>query len=285
MKSLVLEPSYQPFSLKAKQTLVGYDLKTVCQQLSNSPLDVEGAERRSQYQYRFPSPPNIAPLLIDEAIKFPISLKSALQTAALYQGMDWGKQLTRCIISGNFFHQYVKLLLTELIPLAFNARLVPDITVNNLIIKVSQGMPISIQLQNLNGTSVQPLHPRFKVAPTQYIFYRRLVFSLLEYNLKVLVAELLEISNEKPEVLWDYAIETILDVINTLPDTENIKRKAQQFLLINELDPQDRIISLTPNCDSTPLANSGIIYLKRKCCKNFKKGNRCFNCPGSKNNR
>lgn len=246
-----------------RQQVNTFDLESACQQLKLMPDDITGAMRRSNRQYPFPLLVQGMPLFVDEALKFPINLNSVLQTAALYQKLNWEETLDRQIAIGEFFRHYVKGLVEHSLPLFVINHFALDLSAANLVATVAQGVPTGIQLRSLQPVSIENFG-----------------LILLEHNLKPLVIQLSEISGEKAEIFWDYAIETIFDLLVNLPVDSKTKQKTRHSILIGELDSFDQLISLT-TCEQNDdiFDRSGIIYLKKKCCKSYRKGSRCKSCP------
>lgn len=268
------------------QQLRTFDLPAVRRHLQAASFDLVGAAGRSQQQYRFPALTGGAPLLIDEGLRFPVSLTTALQTAAMYQGLDWEKASSRRVVAAEFFRLYCEGLLGEAVGLAVERQLGLDLALSNLVVTVGRGLPTSFQARDLGGYT-GPTFPQpdeassFKAVPIQTDFYAQFIADLLATNLRPLVAKLVELCEVKPEVLWDYAIETLLGLLDNL----NADDAARASLLVHELDPGEQLVSpLQFQFLGTPeqLHFGGTIYVKRKCCEKFKKDKRCSSCPGNK---
>ncbi len=274
----------------AGQMLVACDVQAVSRHLQTAPYDLSGAARRSQHQYRFPAQLAGGPLLIDEGLRLPVSLGTALQTAAMYQGLNWSEPVTRRYIAGEFFRQYTEMLLKETVGLAVVRQVGLNLAATNLVIGLLRGAPTGLQLRRLGGAVgpafAQPAEgSNFEAASTTLDFYAQFFNGLLEHNLRPLVAKLVEASQVKPDVLWDYAIEAMLSALDNLALTEPILAQARTALMIEELHPGDRLVPSSGPATLTPgalLLGGGTIYLKRKCCEKFKKKDRCSNCPGNR---
>ena len=262
------------------QQLVGYDLAAATHYLHVAPYNLVGMAARSQRRYKFPAMVAGAPfVLVDEGLGFPVSLLTALQTAAMYQGMNWNEPITRRYMAGEFFRQYTEILLKEAIGLLVEQELGLNLAAGNLVVEVLRGVPTGLKVRKLGGVA-GPAFPQpgqgsdFAPVPTSLACYRQFSVDLLEHNLRPLVAKLVELCQVKPDVLWDYAIEALLAAL----DNHELDEPARQALMPEELNPGDRL--LQPACFSpAQLLAGGTIYLKRRCCEKFKKKERCSNCP------
>lgn len=272
----------------AQQQLVAYDLQAANRYFEMARYDLRGAAERSKQPYRFPAMAGGTPLLVDEGLKLPVSLATALQTSAMYQGMNWEQPITRRYIAGEFFRQYVNLLLKEAVNLVARRQVSLDVSLPNLVIRLGRGVPSSIQMRRFSG-AVGPAFPQpdqnsnFTALPTDQAFYQHFVTTLLTENLRPLVEKLVEISRAKAEVFWDYAIEAMLAALDSLA---YLATEIRPFLLIEELNPGDRVRQAAPvtTTPGKPLGLGVTLYLKRRCCEKYRKDSRCSNCPGLKGN-
>lgn len=263
------------------QQLVAYDLPAATRYLHLAPYDLVGMATRSQRRYKFPAMVSGGPfVLVDEGLGFPVSLLTALQTVAMYQRMNWNEPVTRRYMAGEFFRQYTEILLKDAIGLLVERELGLNLAAGNLVVEVLRGAPTGLKVRKLSGV-VGPAFPQpgqgsdFAPVPTTLACYQQFITNLLEHNLRPVVAKLVELCQVKPDVLWDYAIEALLAVLDSL----EIDEAARQALLVEELNPGDRL--LQPACFSpSQLLAGGTIYLKRRCCEKFKQKERCSNCPG-----
>lgn len=264
----------------ARQQLSACDLPAVCHFLQTRPLETLAALERTRQQYRFPAQSAGLPLLVDEGLRFPVSLSTALQTSAMYQKLNWDEPVTRRYLAAEFFRKYTELLLKESVKLALTRQIGPDLALGNLVIVVSRGEPSALQIRQVGGL-LGPAHLQ-AVLPSRFglalDFYPKFVALLLEHNLRPMVEKLIEISRAKPDVLWDCAIEAML---NALDGLETVTPEISQLLLVEELDPGERTLApASASACATTLQRGQVIYLKRRCCEKFKRKSRCSNCPG-----
>jgi len=283
--------SFSSGTFLAGQALVAYDLQAVSHYLRTISItshDLAGLAPRSQRRYSFPALAVGAPLLIDSSLKLPLSLAAALQTAAMYQGLGWNEPSTRRHSAAEFFRHYTVLLLKESVELLVKRQVGLELATANLVIEISRGTPTGIQVRHLAAVvgpewSSLTQETNFKSIPVadRLECGQRFITELLTQNLRPLVAKLVEISQVKPQVLWDYAIEALLAVLDSSAADETMR----QVLLEAELNPGDRLLTPTRFTSGNLPTSSESLYLKQSCCEKFKRGNRCFNCPAQRRNR
>lgn len=282
------KPVFGSGTFRVRQS-VAHDLTALCRHLEVAAYDLSGAAERSRQTYPFPAQTANAPLLVDEGLRLPVSLGTALQTSAMYQGLGWNEASTRRYSAVEFFRQYCSVLLPETVRLMVRRQVALDLSASSCLLTVARGEPTSLRLRHLSGT----LGPRFaqlqsgsnfefEVVPTVLTSYQRFAGRLLADNLRPMVNRLIEVSESKPEIFWDIAIETLLSSLESSPSDQLTKYQARQALLIEELHPGDRLITPASLVPGSLLAGDSLIYLKRKCCQKFTKNKRCSDCPGLK---
>ncbi len=271
------------FSTASRQ-LTTHSLQTAITDLLTRPFEVKSIAFRSQRRYNFPTQPTDTFQLIDESFKLPVSLNTALKTAAMYQGLNWELPSSRQYLAGEFFRRYMTLLLQDTIKLLATRQITLDLSLSNLVITVSGGMPTDIQIRRFAGVvgpaQILPeTHAPFTSVSTVFELYFNFVTNLLAHNLRLLIATLVSSVEEKSEVFWDFAIEEMLRAVEALPLDSIATQQLRMALLVDELDPGDQLVQMA---NPTLTHSIGLVYMKRKCCKSYKKNDRCHNCPGNK---
>ncbi len=266
------------------QTTV-YDLASVCRQLEATPHNLELAAQNGRQSFRFPARPGDDLLLVDESLGLPVSLGTALQTAALYGTTSWQTPAGRLEVARQFLHDYCEILL-EAVELAARQGIGFDLSAPNLVVSVAQGRPVSFGLRKFSGIS-SPAHSGFasdfKVASDETEFYRAFRANLLPRNLRPLVASLAQLSGAAPDSLWQEAAEVLANGLRGVAMVQ-----ARAFLLVGKLTLAEEESSSGPWSFFMPgwgdLPDDRLIFLKHKkeCCGDFKKGKRCKDCPGRK---
>jgi hypothetical protein len=266
--------------------LATYNLQAITASLKYTPANVDYALRRSRKQYNFPAQAQGKPLLVDEDLKIPVTLMTALRTAAMYASLDWEKPVNRRVQAVEFFRQYTQVLFPDLLNLAARSHYCPDPSLSNLVVNLHRGEPASVEIRRITGLT-GPLHAAGSGIPgcerifslTPYL--SRCATELLENNLRPLVKIISEEFSVKEDVLWDGAIEAMLEALEGLPTDIVIREPVRQAFLIQELDPGDRLAEPAYNSPN-PTAPASVLpyYTRRRCCEKFRRGNRCLSCPG-----
>jgi hypothetical protein len=182
-------------------------------------------------------------------------------------------------------------VLRESLPLLLNNRIGLDLTASNLVLKIARGLPVAVQLRSLDatlvGASLRPLaeaagFETWQEIPDLAKLYQSFALRLLKQNLLPVITALCESGGlKKSEVLWDCAIETILEgIANNSVLTVLDQQQAANALLLDELDPGTRACQsqVRNNCVPNQEAVFNAEYRRRGCCQKFRKGSRCFNC-------
>ena len=280
-----------------------YDLGTLSAKLQSAlplPVRMNNATRASLTRYNFRLASSAGLVLIDENLKMPVSLETAVQTAGLYNGDNWQSPSSRVSIVSHFFRRYLQLLLEDSLPLLLTKQIALDLSATNLVVKVSRGQPVALQLRQLDTSMVgSPLIALTQVSSLvepasandndtaeaeQSELYQYFAEHLLEHNLKPVITALAQFCGaNRVEVLWDWAIDIMLEKLAQARLPDATRQTLMAILLKDELNPGDRLCVTSTIRDevSNFMPTFGNpIYLKRKCCQDFKKGSRCHNCPG-----
>ena len=287
-------------SLGGGNASVYYDLGTTTSELESKPDNSARALQAGKRLTRFglKSSPTNQLLLVDEAMGFSITLSTALRTASVYERLDFSKPSTLRCIGGEFFRQYVKLLIQPSLTLLYKQGVAFNWSELGLMLQVTKGVPVALgffpratvfkdytlPLLISPGSSVCPGSGPDRPSFSLYEVYAR---ALLTYGLRPLVAEL-DRFGVREEVLWDIAIEMLLEVLQTF------KRpvEGRENLFIEEL-AVPKLNGPTTSRDSLALNPSRVqkgfsfnqgqlIFLKQHCCEKYRKKARCSNCPANR---
>ncbi|MDB5083002.1 MAG: hypothetical protein JWP00_4926 [Chloroflexi bacterium] len=281
--------------LSFENTSVYYDLSLTGSELVANPVNPARALQVGKREARFPLKTNAAnrPLIVDEGMGFPVTLSTALRTGAVYESLDFAKPSSQRYIGAEFFREYVRLLVQPGLNLLFRSGLAFNWAGLGLVLKVNKGVPVALgffpradvltkdyilPLLNSPGNSdcagFDPDGPSFGL-------YSNYTKGLLAYALKPLVSELAGYG-VREEVLWDIAIEALLEVLQPL-DRPIALREA---FFIEELSVAN--LGGTSDPRKTAKAQKGfsfnqgqLIFLKQRCCEKYRKKGRCSNCPGN----
>jgi hypothetical protein len=287
--------------LVAGNASVYYDLASTSQELEFNPDSIARALQTGRRQTRFglKSSPTKQLLLVDEAMGFSVTLSTALRTGAVYEGLDFSKPSSLRCVGGEFFRQYVKLLIEPSLTLLYRQGLAFNWPELGLVLQLAKGVPVALGFFRRTATVSMNYTQPLLISPgssgcsgsgpdsPSFGLYENYARSLLTYGLKPLVAELSGFG-VREEVLWDIAIETLLEVLQTF----DRPLEAREHLFIEELavpnlnGPASARDSLVPNPAKIKKGfsfNQGqVIFLKQSCCEKYRKKVRCSNCPGNR---
>jgi Ferric iron reductase FhuF-like transporter len=276
------------FSSGAKMALgqtVTYELANVVQTVKINPARIAVAGR---IQHRFPLPPTHLPLLLDERLGLPIALQTVLQTAALYDSLNWQKLIDRECEAADFLRGYLETLLPDALQLLLNYGVSLDLAGANLLVTVERGQPLGVQVRALRGVAtITQIWGTFEIAPDEDELYRHFARNLIERNLLPLTRTLAETTGADYTTLCEAVIVALLDAIAKSGAARRVKRALRGALLI-----LDFATGVLP--DEIETTGSGVQTLafvpfeefdafeRGKCCKAYKKKKRCSDCPGLK---
>ncbi len=281
---------------------VYYDLGVTVAELEAKPVNAARALQAGKRMARFGlrSSPTSQVMLVDEGMGFPVTLSTALRTGVIYEGLDSGKPSSLRFMGGEFFRQYLQLLVQPALTLAYRRGFSFNWPNLGLVLQVAKGAPVGLgffsraAVTTLDYTQpllISPVNsgcPGSEPGSPSFSSYTNFTQSLLTYGLRPLVAELAGVG-VRAEVLWDIAIETLLEVAQNL----GIPQEARQSLFIEELAVANLNEAAQPNTGTlspkSPRFQKGfsfnqgqVIFLKQHCCEKYRKKARCSNCPGNR---
>lgn len=274
-----------------------YDLSLTGAELVANPANQARAFQAGKQLARFSLQSNPAKslLIVDEGMGFPVTLSTALRTGTVYEGLDYSKPSSLRYVGGEFFREYLKLLIQPGLTLLYKRGIALNWAALGLVLKVNKGVPVALGFFQRSSALTQDSSQPLLSAPGNsdgsarpgFSAYRNYAQALLTYGLRPLVAELTGFG-VRSEVLWDIAIETLLEVVQTFEKPF----MAHEALFIDELaaatlnEPpalptgQDGLASKPAKIQKGFSFSQGqVIFLKQQCCEKYRKKSRCSNCP------
>lgn len=267
---------------------VTYELAALAASLTANPQNLAVALKQNSHTYNFPAVRSNSLLLVDESLGLPVSLGTVLQTAVLYEGQDWADVVTRQCAAMDFLQEFLDLFLPETIKLLALQRIGLTLSAANLLVVVERGKPMMVQLREVSGIFQSEANlPGFVAVASRDELYEQFRSGLLVAMLRPFIQQLVEISGASAEILWDAAIGSLFQALLALPGDVLTKERLRLALMLEELDMGERIAGnfapfAATGSGFSPFSGDNLVYLKRKCCKKFKKGKRCDDCPGRK---
>jgi len=281
---------------------VYYDLGLTVAELAANPENaaraLQSSKRMARFGFRSGAVNQI--MLVDEGMGFPITLSTALRTGAVYEGLDFAKPSNLRFIGGEFFRQYLQLLVQPGLGLLYRQGYGFNWANLGLVLQVAKGSPTGLGFFSRSAVSTMDYTQPLLISPENsgcsgsgpdnpsFSLYSNFARNLLTYALRPLVVGLAGFG-VRAEVLWDIAIETMLEVSQSL----GMSQEARQGLFIEELAVANLNEPVQPNSDTlspkTPRFQKGfsfnqgqVIFLKQHCCEKYRKKTRCSNCPGNR---
>jgi hypothetical protein len=266
---------------------VAYELSSIVQTVKINPARIVAAGR---IQHRFPLPSTHLPLLLDERLGLPVALQTVLQTAALYDSLDWQKRIDRECEAADFLRAYIETLLPDALQLLLTQGVSLDLAGGNVLVTVERGQPLGVQVRALRGVaSVTQMWGTFALAPNDDDLYSHFANNLIERNLLPLTRTLAETTGADYDTLCEAVIVALLDAIAKSGAGRPVKRALRGALLIHDFATgAGRLPEEVENVPGgvQPLAfvpfEEFDIFERGKCCKSYKKKKRCSDCPGLK---
>jgi hypothetical protein len=282
---------------------VYYDLGLTGAGLEANPANTERAFQAGKSFARFSLKSNPANqlMIVDEGMGFPVTLSTALRTGAVYEGLDFTRPSSQRYIGGEFFREYVKLLIQPGLSLLNKRGIALNWAELGLVLKVNKGVPVALGFfPRSNAVTIDYSQPSL-ISPRSadcsgsepdspsFSSYQSYAQALLIYGLRPLVAQLAGFG-VRSEVLWDIAVETLLEVTQTFENPF----EAREALFIEELSVpnlSDPVALPAYKAGLAPqpsrvrkgfsFSQGQVIFLKQSCCEKYRKKTRCSNCPGN----
>lgn len=280
-----------------------YDLGVTAGELRTNPGELARALQSGKRAARFGFRNNPANrvTLVDEGMGFPVTLGTALRTGAVYDGLDFSRPSTLRYIGGEFFREFLQLLVPPSLTLLYRHGYNFNWSNLGFVLQVAKGTPTGLgffsqaALSTMDYTQPLLISPGNSGCPgsvqdsPSFGLYENYARGLIDYALRPLVAELAGLG-VRAEVLWDIAIETLFETAQTL----GIPQEARRSLFREELAASNLDEQPTPTGPDT-LAPRGarfqkgfsfsqgqVIFLKQHCCEKYRRKTRCSNCPGNR---
>ncbi len=276
-----------------------YDLGATGSGLLANPANPERAFQAGKRLARFTlstNPPNQL-LIVDEGMGFPVTVATALRTEAAYEGMDFVKPSSQRYIGGEFFREYVKLLIEPGLTLLYKQGISLNWPELGLVLQVNKGLPVALGFfprsnEAAINYSQAPKSPEWAGGVSGepgLSAYRSYAQALLAYGLRPLVVQLAGFGL-RSVVLWDIAIETLLEESQTFENPAEVREALFiEELSVPTLNSPAVIPTLKDGLAPRParvqkgfsFSQGQVIFLKQNCCEKYRKKTRCSNCPGN----
>lgn len=260
---------------------------------------LQAARRTARFAFRN-GPVGLA--LVDERMGFAVTLSTALKTGAVYEGLDLSKPSSLRCVGGEFFREYLRFLVQPSLTLLHRRGYNFNWPNLGLVLHVVNGAPVGLGFFSRAAVASMDYTQPLLISPgnsdcsgtnpggPSFGLYKNYAEALLTCGLRPLVAELAAFG-VRAEVLWDIAIETLLETAQSL----GLSPEAQQQLFTTELtvvnlnksqaahSNPDTIAPKAPRSGKGFSFNQGqIVFLKQHCCEKYRKKERCSNCPGNR---